>query len=353
MTGVQTCALPISGYDNHYNDELPVSDDPVEVSVVNIDSENVENADEEIEQAIETTVEEIEAETDDSGNVISKVTNNFLSSIADVIMPSTTVKAADNVVVVLDPGHGGSDSGAVANSLEEKNITLKIAQYCKAELETYAGVTVYMTRESDESVGLEERVQKAKAWGADVFVSLHINSATNTSATGVEIWYPNSNYNTEIHNQGSELSNKILEQLTKLGLYNRGIHVKDSASNNTYADGSLADYYSVIRNSKLNGFPGIIVEHAFISNASDAGMLSQDSFLNQLGVADATGIANYFNLRKRSATTIKIKNINDFQGSFEVEVNSNLEEISKVVLSVWRDEDNSRKEYEKIGRAHV
>ena len=63
------------------------------------------------------------------------------------------------------PGNRRSDGGASANGLVEKNLTLKIAQYCKEELEKYAGVTVYMTRSTDVAVDLEERVQKAKNWG--------------------------------------------------------------------------------------------------------------------------------------------------------------------------------------------
>ena len=66
---------------------------------------------------------------------------------------------------------------------------------------------------------------------------------------------------------------------------------------NTYPDGSKADYYSVIRNSKLAGFPGIIVEHAFLSNASDVtAFLSSEEKLKNLGVADAKGIINYFRI---------------------------------------------------------
>ena len=64
---------------------------------------------------------------------------------------------------------------------------MKIAQYCKEELEKYSGVTVYMTRSTDVAVGLEERVQMAKNWGADVFVSIHMNSAS-PAATGAEVW---------------------------------------------------------------------------------------------------------------------------------------------------------------------
>ena len=226
-------------------------------------------------------------------------------------------------MVVLDPGHGGSDGGASANGLTEKNLTLKIAQYCKAELEGYGGVTVYMTRTGDKAVGLTERVNMAKSWGADVFVSLHINSAT-ASAKGVEVWYPNKNYKPEIHEDGKELAKYILDQLTDLGLYDRGIKIKDYQSSDgsdpvKYPDGSLADYYSVIRDSKRAGFPGIIVEHAFITNTQDAQLLAQDSKLKQMGIADATGIANYLGLSK--GTSVRVTNQNDFAGTADIKAN--------------------------------
>ena len=206
-------------------------------------------------------------------------------------------------VVVLDPGHGGTDGGAVANGLQEKDLTLKIAQYCKEELEQYSGITVYMTREDDRYLGdttgdaasdLTNRVNKAKEWGADLLVSIHINSG---GGRGVEIWYPNSNYKPIIGQEGEDVAQQILDELVKIGLTNRGIKIKNTV-NNKYSDGSLQDYYGIIRRSKLAGFPGIIVEHAFIDNADDAAKLKDESFLKQCGIADATGIANYYGLSK-------------------------------------------------------
>ncbi len=180
-----------------------------------------------------------------------------------------------------------------------------------------------MTRTSDKAVGLTERVNMAKNWGADVFVSLHINSAV-ASAKGVEVWYPNSNYNSTVHKNGKELAKYILDELTDLGLYDRGVKYKDYQSSDgsapvKYPDGSLADYYSVIRDSKRAGFPGIIVEHAFITNTEDAQMLAQDSKLKQMGIADATGIANYLGLSK--GTSVRVTNQNDFAGTADIKAN--------------------------------
>ncbi len=81
----------------------------------------------------------------------------------------------------------------------------------------------------------------------------------------------------------------------------REILIRNSGDNTKYPDGSLADYYGVIRRSKEAGITAIIVEHAFLTNASDAAFLSQESNLQRLGAADATGIANYLGLTKGPA----------------------------------------------------
>ena len=204
------------------------------------------------------------------------------------------------IVVALDPGHGGTDSGASSNGLNEADVNWKIAQACKAELEKYQNVRVYMTRTQNELPGLTERVRRAAEQGATVFVSIHINSAAATSAHGAEVWYPNdSSYNKDAHMTGKELSQKILNELTALGLSDRGIKTKDTQTNSKYPDGSVRDYYTVIANARERGIPGIIVEHAFISNPEENKKLADDAFLRQLGQADARGIVKTFDLQKK------------------------------------------------------
>ncbi len=225
------------------------------------------------------------------------------ASLSDAVTTSVgsdaVARSTGSVVIVLDPGHGGYDSGCSGYGLEEKNLTLKIAQYCKAELERYSGVKVYMTRSSDTYVGLQERTDYANSVGANAIVSIHINSSDASSAAGSEVWYPNnSSYRNDLHVSGSELSQDILDRLTALGLSDRGVKTRDYGEGGSYADGSMADYYAIIRHARENGYLGIIVEHAFISNPSDAAFLSQDSNLCKLGIADASGIAEYYGLSK-------------------------------------------------------
>ena len=229
-----------------------------------------------------------------------------------VSMPSTmsiqdesTDTRAGNIVVALDPGHDANDRGAAGNGLREEDLTLKIANYCKEELEGYNGVTVYMTRTGAacpyNKPGIScmaDRVNAAYKAGAKIFVSFHLNSF-NGKAYGAEVIVPNKNWKPNVGIEGTELGNAVLDELVKLGLTKRKVYSKDSTVNEYYPDGSKSDYFSVQIHCKEKGIPGIIVEHAFIDNANDANKyLKTEAGLKSLGVADATGIAKYLGLTK-------------------------------------------------------
>ncbi len=228
-----------------------------------------------------------------------------IATLSQVASPALEkAKRGETLVIALDPGHGGSDGGANDSAVSgkatvhEKNVTLKIAQYCKTALERY-NVQVYMTRTTDEYVGLSERVRRAKSAGADVFISIHINSAASTSANGAEVWYPNSSsYRYDLHEEGKQLAGSIVKKLAALGLQNRGTKTLNATNGYTYPNnGGIGDYYTVIADAREAGMAGLIVEHAFISNASESAKLKQESFLKKLGEADAAGIAETYNLR--------------------------------------------------------
>jgi len=279
----------------------------------------------EIDADFEVVNEIAGEETDGTSDLVEEVENNMAvvnntGSVIDneavqdqveaVLEEVEAVKTSDdkNVVVVLDPGHGGNDSGATkkftnGTILKESEINLKIANACYDELNKYAGITVYMTRTTDkENPTLEQRVKYAAKKNANVFVSLHINASTSSKASGTEVWTPNKNYKKTVYKDGQALSKSILDELMALGLDldNRGIKTRDSETNpkTKYKDGSIADYYYVIKECKKRGFAGIIVEHAFITNSGDRKILTNDKNLKIIGVADALGIANHFNLSK-------------------------------------------------------
>lgn len=288
--------LPSIGIDAHYGVACEVETNPDAVAVdSDVDIQIVGLDEDETTIETETIADAIEYATAD--NTMSKKTRGMTRS------------ADSNVVVVLDPGHDNTHVGASANGLHEEQLTLKIAQFCKQELEKYQGVTVYMTRGDDGSCPYpgttsgkcnENRVAFAQSVGASVYVSIHLNSASSSNANGVEIYYPNQNYNLWASAVGESVASHILTQLTALGLNDRGLKIRDSTDGSTYPDGSPTDYYGVIRNSKMAGIGAIIVEHAFLSGNVDASTyLSSEDRLRSLGIADATGIANAFGLEKR------------------------------------------------------
>lgn len=222
---------------------------------------------------------------------------------------------ADPVVVVLDPGHGGHDQGARykwgGKTYKEKQLNLAIAKACKTELEKYAGVKVYMTRSSDRFVTLGNRVNFAKSRKADLFVAIHNNASLKKTDHGACVYYPNSGYKEEVGSEGKMAAASIQKQLVALGLKNNGILYRNSAVGSRYPDKSKADYYAVIKRSKYAGFPGLIVEHAYVSNHDDSTtFLNGNDRLKRLGVADATGIAEYFDLILDQASVLQTPVVN-------------------------------------------
>ena len=226
-----------------------------------------------------------------------------------------TAKAADDFVIVLDPGHDATHVGARGYGLKEEELNMKIALSCKAELEKYDGVKVYLTHPtidcglpgSSTRECLYSRPDYAKSVGASLYVSLHNNAGMDTS--GHEVYYPNANYIPEFNVEGAALAQCISDKLSDIGINDRGIHTRDSNGDevdetNWYNDGSRADYYAVIRGSKKNGFIGLIVEHAYISNANDASLLGDDNMLALMGQADAHGIAEYYGFAKKNGLRI-------------------------------------------------
>ena len=297
---------------------------------------------------------------DEEGNVISEdgiseaIQNVAEDNIATYSVQTANTRSKKDIVVVLDPGHDDTHKGASANGLREEEINLKIASYCKAELENYSGIKVYMTRTSGScphpgttsGVDNEERVKYAASVGADIYVSIHNNSSTSSSAHGAMVFYPNSNYNPSVGYTGKQLAQVIEKHLVALGLANRGITIRD-AQVDKYPDGSKADYYGVIRNAKLAGIPAIIVEHAFLTNTGDANdFLKQEGKLKQMGIADAQAIVEYYNLGKTVNITsdgVKVANVNNDAGTALLSAWNvqPVDKVKKVSFAVWSKSDQS------------
>lgn len=280
-----------SGYDETLPDMTQdiVEDDELNSAVVQVT--NLDDASEEVAEGImASNPEAAMALVDEDSNIVTQ--------------------ANEGVTICLDPGHGGNDSGAIGvNNVYEKNLTLKIAQYCKQELEKY-NCHVVMTRTGDTNPSLEDRANFAKSQGAQYLISIHLNSAAGGGAVGAEVYYPNTHWRPDISANGKNVAQAIQSQLVSLGLYDRGIKFRTIDTNIypdpfRYDDSSVADYYGIIRNAKYNGLTGMIIEHCFINNVSDYNnYLNSDAKLQKLGVADANGIVSALGLTKASENSV-------------------------------------------------
>lgn len=247
------------------------------------------------------------------------------------LVPQITVQAKD-VVIVLDPGHGGSEAGATRSwngkTYKEEIINQKIANYCKAELETYEGVQVYMTRTSvsQKNQDRETRLNIAKAKQADALVSLHINSTganKQTSSSGAYCCVPSAaKYKTVSANTARSLASTILKELnSQVGLRNNGYWIDDELgiilfgqkSNYTEAQAKKWGMSKSLINTKI---PSFIVEHCFVNNPNDCKKyINTEDQIKKLGIADATGIAKFYGLKKKGSQPADNNNNNSNNNS--------------------------------------
>ena len=174
--------------------------------------------------------------------------------------------------ICIDPGHGGSDPGAVGYGLEEEDVNLDVALRLK-DLLIADGATVVMTRTTDTDVSLQARCDIANNNGCNRFVSIHCN-AYNGNAYGTETYYHSS---LSSSSTAANLANKVNpEVVSHLGTYNRGV--------------KQADYY-VLRNTAM---PAILVELAFIDNYNDNQKLASESYRQEAARAILHGLQSHY-----------------------------------------------------------
>ena len=156
------------------------------------------------------------------------------------ILPASTVpaKAADKpVVIVIDPGHGGNNLGAQHNGFTEKLLTLQVANAMKAELEKYDGVTVYLTRTTNEQgVSLEDRAAFAQSVNADFLYSLHFNASAEHNFYGCEVW---TSAFGSCYQKGMDFGKIEVAELGSLDIYQKGVKTKIGKKGEPGADTRL------------------------------------------------------------------------------------------------------------------
>ena len=171
--------------------------------------------------------------------------------------------------VFLGVGHGGSDPGAVANNTKEKDLNLSIALACRDELIRH-GVSVKMSRDKDENDTISEEIKECNAYGPDLAVDIHNNAG---GGDGGEVFY------SHLGGKGKTLAENILAEIVKVGQNSRGIKTRVNSQGK--------DYYGFIRQTSC---PAVIVECAFVDNASDLKILASESQRKDMGVAIAKGV---------------------------------------------------------------
>ncbi|RBP91531.1 N-acetylmuramoyl-L-alanine amidase [Cytobacillus firmus] len=177
-------------------------------------------------------------------------------------------------IIAIDPGHGGSDPGAVGFGLKEKDVTLSVSLKLKKLLEQ-KGVQVVMTRTTDTYVSLDKRVEIGVNGNADTFVSIHANASVYDSANGTETYYSTAGTRSE---SSKQLATFIQNRLYKaIGTNNRGVKNAD---------------FRVIYTNPL---PATLVELGFITNKTDSAKLASDTYRNKMAEAIALGIVDYYN----------------------------------------------------------
>ena len=190
--------------------------------------------------------------------------------------------------IFLDPGHGGSDSGAVENGVREKDLTLSVYNKVSSRLASL-GYTVLTSRNTDKDVGLVSRADQANKSNADMFLSIHFNAGGRGTAYGIETYYykHEQGYEPEInkdnHNsperieKSRKLANKIQQNLLyKTGAYDRGVK---RAS------------FAVLRETSI---PSILVELGFIDNQEEVNKIKTNEYQEKLADGIVDGIVEYY-----------------------------------------------------------
>jgi len=218
--------------------------------------------------------------------------------------------------VVIDPGHGGHDPGAVGpNGLFEKDVVLDIALKLKKELEANSLYDVFLTRDKDVFIPLEERTAFANKMSADLFVSIHANASPRREAKGIETYLLNWTDDEEAMrvaarenaislrkmkamNQKMDIVKVIMDDLfrqikrdesIKLAHYVQNSLIKNCE--NRYNLGVKQALFYVLFGARM---PSVLIEVSFISNPEEEELLSEDEYRFKIAKAIYEGIEKYF-----------------------------------------------------------
>ncbi|MCX8640816.1 N-acetylmuramoyl-L-alanine amidase [Gilliamella sp. B3172] len=252
--------------------------------------------------------------------LLEEYTKGDLTQKQSQIKTTTNKNKNAPVVVVLDPGHGGEDPGAIGyKKTREKDIVLQIARRTYNLLKKEPNIKVYMTRNEDVFIPLNVRVAKARSLHADLFISIHADAFTNRSVKGSTVFALSTkgasssaaSYLAQTQNKADQiggvsrsgdkyLDNTILDLVQKTTLSN-GVLLGNAILNRMKVVNQLHKPsiekagFAVL---KAPDIPSVLVETAFISNINEEKKLKTASFQNQISKAILNGIKDYLKKRK-------------------------------------------------------
>lgn len=213
------------------------------------------------------------------------------------------------LVIALDPGHGGKESGAYYYGIKEKDINLMLAKLVQAELERYEGVEVFLTREMDEEMPLYTRANVAYEGGADILISMHFNASNQHKSNGASVYVTTAD---SYRYSMQQLADCLLGEFEAIGLENAGTFARVTELGGRWSDGSFQDYYGVLKCACRNGMPSLLIEHCFMDSAIDRNYFDSVEGLKKLAKADANGIAAYFGLVAKTGDVVQSKHATEF-----------------------------------------
>ncbi|MDZ5471585.1 N-acetylmuramoyl-L-alanine amidase [Bacillus sp. 31A1R] len=218
------------------------------------------------------------------------------------------------VKIFIDPGHGGSDSGAVGNGLQEKNVTLQIARRVRSILlKEYEDVSIRMSRTGDQTVSLSQRTNAANSWGADFFLSIHINAG---GGRGFESYvYPNVGRPTTTYQ--SYIHSEVLKQV------------------NFQDRGKKQSNFHVLRETNMDA---ILTENGFIDNSSDASILKSN--VEKIARGHVNGLVRAFKLKK---TATQAPDSDSDSGSRAGNTGSQTGKLFRVQIGAFQEESNANR----------
>jgi N-acetylmuramoyl-L-alanine amidase len=208
-------------------------------------------------------------------------------------------------VVILDPGHGGQDSGAMCGGLLEKDLTLDVARRIDRLLDS-EGVATLMTRLGDAYVSLTDRAAFANRITNCIFVSIHFNEDNKPVASGVETYYASHQINSGsslaswlpfLWRPLSESPNPESQRLA--GLVQEALVARTRAIDR----GTQPKQFFVIANVSS---PAVLIEGGFLTNKEDISKLSSEDYRDQIAAAVADGILHYRDATNQSNPTVAV-----------------------------------------------